>query len=206
MPTALATASVIGTQVVDGDITWELVETGYVQAFTPPNMGQAYFDPMYMLQRCTTLLNSITDVEERWVFYSNGQSDVQGSLASQNAIRGWYSTALNNICDYFVAQGFNVAIGLSSANPDTIFTSNAKYRWDTLNNAWSDSCIAKVTAAGVTPRVIRGANLYTALGVLPPVYPESGLTIGVHLTDNGMVGASKVWFDALIAGNIDRII
>jgi hypothetical protein len=195
---ALSGVANIGDTIVDNGITWQLVSNSYSSSTTPWDRTLSRFDPLGVLSRANTLLTAQTEVDEKWFFIANGQSDAQATLQNQGTIQTWYSTALQNICDYITNAGFNVAIGLSIANPNDTITSNVAYRWDTLSAAWSAACTAKVTAAGITPRVIKGVNGYTALGPIPPTYPQTGYPLGPHLTDVGINQYASAWYDALI--------
>lgn len=198
-PAGLSSSGTPGvTTVTDGDITWTLVSNSGASEYTSfspfPETFTADFDPFGILARLKTALDAVTNVDEKWVVISNGQSDAGGSVGAQATYLAWYQAALESICDWAIAQGYKVLIGFTCANPTDEAAGNG-YRWVTLDSAWAAAVASR--ANGST--IFAGANLYRSLGLSPSVYPQSGLPYGVHLTDAGLLAGGDAWADALIA-------
>lgn len=194
-----AGATNINDTVSDGTITWTLVQTSGAKAQgSVLASGDLGFDPLGLLARTKAALDAVENVDERWVFLSNGQSDAQGNEGSQNTVRGWYETALTSITNWAIAQGYKVAIGFTCYNPGS-----PTYQYDTLSTARAN-VLASFAAGANAASVIGGADLYrsmgTALRSAGLVYPEPGApSAAPHLTDEGMLLAAGHWFDALKA-------
>ncbi len=113
--------------------------------------------------------------DERWIFMANGQADSVLGVSGAN-----YQLAIENIVNYYLANGIKVAIGFS-----------------VYNNSWSTSTgspavdAALATFAG-NPNVIAGANLTKTLGTNPYMFDSH---MGIRSYDRG----SQDWVDALIA-------
>jgi hypothetical protein len=194
-----AGATNINDTVTDGTITWTLVQTSGAKAQgSVLASGDLGFDPLGLLARLKTALDAVENVDERWVFLSNGQSDSQGAEGSQNTVRGWYETALTSIANWAIAQGYKVAIGFTCYNPGS-----PTYQFDTLSTARAN-VLAAFAAGANAANVIGGADLYQSMGTnlrsAGLVYPEPGNpSAAPHLTDDGMMLAAGHWFDALKA-------
>jgi len=199
-PAGLSTNGSVGDTVTDGAIVWTRVtDTAGVDytSFNPYPYTCPDFDRLGVLARLKTNLDAMTGVDEKWVFFANGQSDVQGSVGVQPTIQNWYKTCLQNICDWVTSNGYRAAIGFTCANPGDE-AGGLGYRWQTLDAAWAQACAAKVN--GTT--VIAGGNLYRALGLSPKVFPQPGLPYGIHLTNEGQKDAAAAWDAALQAGGL----
>ncbi|MCU7370235.1 hypothetical protein PEC18_04965 [Paucibacter sp. O1-1] len=137
-------------------------------AFKLLRSGDFGFDPLGLLARTKTNLDAISGVSERWVFMANGQSDAQASLANQPTIRSWYKQAVESMVDYFVAQGYRVALGFTCFSPNYTVFADPTYpdQFATLQLAINDALT--VTYAG-NASVIAGGDLYDYWGAhLPP--------------------------------------
>ncbi|MDT7836463.1 hypothetical protein [Aquabacterium sp. OR-4] len=203
-PAAFATAAV-NDDIVDNTITWTCVATsvGSMAAFKVLRSGDFGFDPLGLLARTKTNLDAISGVSERWVFMANGQSDAQASLANQPTIRSWYKQAVESMVDYFVAQGYRVALGFTCFSPNYTVFADPTYpdQFATLQLAINDALT--VTYAG-NASVIAGGDLYDYWGRTPPTYPEPPATsiVGAnapHLLASAYPEYAQVWADALAA-------
>lgn len=203
-PAAFATAAV-NDDIVDGTITWTCVATslGGLSAFKVLRSGDFGFDPLGLLARTKASLDAMTNVDERWVFMSQGQSDAQATLGNQPTIRGWYKAAIESMTDYFLAQGYKVAIGFTCFNPNSTVFADATYpdQFATLQLAIADAL--NVTYAA-NASVIKGGDLYAYWGRNPPTYPEPPATsiVGTnapHLLASAYPQFAQIWLDALIA-------
>lgn len=197
-------ATVVGNTVTDGTIIWELVSlTGGLSSTTVLPTTHPGFDPLGMLARVKAELDAIplTDCDEKWVFISHGQSDQPTSTSTYATYLTWYQLAITNICTYLLAQGYKIAVGNSCsgflATPYSDGAAQGKYPMQCIQEA----CNAAV-AAIASPDVVRGGDLFAALGPNPLTYPESGTVMSspsVHLRDVEIPRAAAEWARALRA-------
>lgn len=153
--------------------------------------GDARFNPRGLLTAVATGLSAAVGYDEKWAFISLGQADA----ACVNA-RATYKQGLINAANYALAHGANkVFIGFTvysgGAGHDAWYSSDLIPGWqDALTSFVGDS------------RIKTGANLRTALGVLPinPALPTPGLQSDfAHMNDPAYDLACEAWRDALIA-------
>lgn len=162
-PAALSTVNLNGT-VADGDITWKYIGDvtsgiysglGAYSVFTETQKGGG-FDPFGTLQRLATAL-SLTSGQRRIVYIANGQADAGNG-------RSMYGAALKSIGNFYLARGFEIAIGLTQY---TATASTAYY--DDLALGRSDALAALKADATFGTKVHDGANLYAAMGSTGPM-------------------------------------
>lgn len=153
-------------------------------------VGSPRFDPNgYIANAYAGLSGAPAGFDEKWVFMSIGQGDkTVGTVAAR------YSAGLQSVANYFLARGVKVALGFtcSAATAGT----EAWYQSDLLPGY--ASALASYTG---NPNVKAGANLRSALGVLP-VAPTSGSGLQadqLHMNDAAYLMASEAWHDALVA-------
>lgn len=176
MPAAMNTAAV-NDVIVDNTVTWTClaVVAGTLTWYKPLASGEFGFDPLGLLARTKAALDAILYVSERWVFMANGQSDAQGALGSQATIRSWYRQAVTNMVNYFLAQGYKVAVGFTCWNPNSAVFADPVYSdtYQTLRLGIDDAFGSGFT----TPAdVIRGGDLYSLWGYNVKTYPEPPAT------------------------------
>lgn len=189
-----------GSTISDGGLVWTLVSNSAASpynGFVPFPRTATEFDPLGILSRVKTSLDAVGNVDQRWFAFSNGQSDVQGSVGVQSTIQTWYANALQNISDWGVNAGYKVLIGFTCRNV-TDELAGLDYRWQTLDAAWEQAIAARVDNVNV----FAGANLYRSLRPDAGVYPEVGYTGGLHLSDAGLRSAAKAWDAALAAAGL----
>lgn len=185
----------VGDTLEDGDLLWiyernnDLGISGALGRLGVCNslMTRNFWDPLGIIRRLEAMMQSIDDVEEKWIFVQNGQSDYGGSEPARLA----YQSSLENITQYCLDRGYNVAIGLSCFTPTETTSS-----WDGLDAARSAVLTTFNGSCAVQPpgsRVQPGGNLYRELGTSVVSYMQ---TDTVHLNGKGAIEAGKVWGQA----------
>ena len=154
--------------------------------------GDTRFDPAgYFAAAHTAAQARGTGYAEKWVIISIGQGD-----KTMSANRVAYKQALINATNYWLARGFKVALGFTVYAATT--GAEAWYQSDLLPG-WADA----VASYAGNSNVIVGANLRTALGVLPTT-PSEGIpglkSDQLHMNDYAYALASAAWRDALVTG------
>lgn len=154
--------------------------------------GDSRFDPNgYFAAAEAQVAGRSVDYDEKWAIISIGQGD-----KTMNAPRVKYAQALINATEFWLSRGFKVALGFTCYGATTGL--EAWYQSD-LIPGWQDA----LDHFEGNPDVIPGANLRTALGVLP-VQPNEGIPglkgDQLHMNDYAYALASKAWRDALVAG------
>jgi hypothetical protein len=184
-----------GEKILDGDIEWTcegVNDTGFgrknvgVDVFNPV-MGSRFWDPAGILRRLESLMSPIQDVVEKWIIIQNGQSEYGGSASGQHL----YQSALENITQFFLDRGYNVAIGLSCF----ALTQETK-SWDGLQTARNEalsSFNSRDQSTSQTGRVEPGANLYHDLGTASAALLQKDQ---VHLNGAGALKAGLSWGEA----------
>lgn len=152
--------------------------------------GDAHFDPNGYFAAALAAANARTGTyAEKWVLISIGQGD-----KTVSTVRVDYKQALINSTNYWLTRGFKVAIGFTcygaTAGLDAWYTSD-------LLPGLADA----IAFFSGNANVKTGANLRTALGVLPTT-PAQG-TPGVksdllHMNDEALALASEAWATALV--------
>lgn len=187
----VSTVAPIGTADTTGadGIAWTYL--GVPTAADVPGVlaeGHARFDPRGMLAAAMAGLSNLAD--QKWVLIQFGQND---SLCVKS--QGEFAAAYRNMANYFIAHGADkVSLGISCYNSpgiDVVYQS-------TLIPA-VEGLLAEFAG---NPKVVRGANLRTALGVLPTATSRGlpGLkstdASPVHMNDAAYKIASDAEFDA----------
>lgn len=150
--------------------------------------GDAYFDPNGYLAEAFKGF-SMLPPGEHWMFISLGQTDA-GSF--WDVTREQFRSALIAVTRYALARKVKVAIGFTVYRANPFSEKNYQLnllpgRQDALDYFKGD------------PRVVPGANLRDALGVLPSDPPSGpGLKKGIHMNDDAYTLASRAWFEQLL--------
>lgn len=153
--------------------------------------GDTHFDPNGYFATALAAANARTGTyDEKWVLVSIGQGD-----KTVGTVRADYKQALINSTDYWRTRGFKVAIGFTC------------YGATSGLDAWYTSDLLPGLADAITnyagnANVITGANLRTALGVLPttPAQGAPGIKSDLlHMNDEALALASEAWATALVA-------
>jgi hypothetical protein len=153
-------AANVGDTVTDGTCVWTCLATS---GGNPSYLGQTYFadlrlnsvrsgfDPYGILHQTLEELQRVRDAEFKAVYLGNAQADIARSSAD-------YSSALNNVADFFLSRGIHVFLGLSMFWPGGATTT----QYDTLTTGIAST---KAFHVGTYPTLIHdGANLYTLMG------------------------------------------
>ena len=153
--------------------------------------GDRGFDPNgYFAAAVAAAAARGTGYTEKWALISIGQGD-----RTMNAPRAAYKQALINATQFWLTRGFRVALGFTC------------YAGTAGAEAWYQSDLLPGYADALAffagnANVAAGANLRTALGVLP-VTPNAGIpglkSDQLHMNDEAYALASAAWDSALAA-------
>lgn len=177
----------VGQTIADGALTWTCrslntnTDTDSALRGLTAGMilssGRYGFDPHGILDRIVAEMGRQGDGYRKLVIVQNGQSDVQGSEASQATIQGWIRDAYTYVGRFFLANGLDVIVST------TLFYPAAQgYQYDSLVsgvNAAHANLVA--TAPG---RAFRGPDLSVAFG---RTHGQSGLYLqsdNAHANEN----------------------
>lgn len=151
-----------------------------------------HFDPNGYLAASLAGISSRTGFDAKYAFTSIGQGDfVLGVTRDQ------YTQAMESQADYFLAVGIRVALGM------TFYDASAgaeAYYQSTLLPGLADA-LAHYSG---NPNVIAGANLRTAVGVLPVnnQFIPALKTDTVHANDPALALGSEAWDTALAVASV----
>ncbi|MCZ9884165.1 hypothetical protein [Arthrobacter sp. B2a2-09] len=153
--------------------------------------GDTHFDPNGYFAAASAAAAARTGTyADKWVLISIGQGD-----KTVGTVRADYKQALINSTNYWLARGFKVAIGFTcygaTAGLDAWYTSD-------LLPGLADA----IAFFNGNANVVTGANLRTALGVLPttPAQGVPGIKSDLlHMNDEALALASEAWASALVA-------
>lgn len=182
------TANITGADTIPWDymgapLAYEVA--GYVM-----KDGDAHFDPNGYFAAALSAANARTGTyDDKWVIISIGQGD-----KTLSTVRADYKQALINATDFWLTRGFKVALGFTCSGNTTGL--EAWYQSDLLPG-WNDA----ITHFANNDNVAIGANLRTALGILPttPAQGNPGVKSDLlHMNDEAMALASEAWVDALV--------
>jgi hypothetical protein len=180
-------SGVIGTQVVDGDITWECIQASNPGLLIP--MTEAYaglgFDPFGILARLHEDMQRV-QASRKIIYIQNGQADVASSSAT-------YSAALQSVAKYFLNRGYEVMIGLTCWQPISTGGVNG---YNNLRTGQQAALSALQADATFGTRVFAGADLYSNMGTTGPM---SGGTFTGSIS-SGVLTVSALAYGALEVG------
>jgi hypothetical protein len=156
--------------------------------------GDTHFDPNGYFATALAAANARTGTyAQKWVLISIGQGD-----KTVGTVRADYKQALINSTDYWLARGFKVLLGFTCYGATTGL--DAWYTSDLLPG-YADALANYSGNANVKT----GANLRTALGVLPttPAQGAPGLKSDqLHMNDEALALASEAWATAIVTAGL----
>lgn len=193
-----ASATNVGDTVMDGSVTWELVNAtyssadgSYIAAATDP-----YFDPLGICAR--VLAQTWDPAVDKILYLQNGQSDRYFEPAFWSIFVTKYAKAYQNVATYFAGLGWTVFIGNSSGIPSEAVLSNGYYP-----SQASQQAATKAVADAASASIKRGADWFNLFWPNPRCWPESGTADSgtrVHLTAENCAVAAEAVANAISIG------
>jgi hypothetical protein len=191
-----------GTETGSDNILWQNMRavTAADVADHVYTVGDALFDPVGYLADSLSTIKSATGTGPKpgydvgYALVSIGQGDK--SLATVRAI---FAAGYKAVTDYFLANGIKVALGFTCRAT----TSGAD---DWYNNQLVPGVEDAIASYANNANVVRGANLFSALGALTNVTykDQRGLNASdsVHMTNVTIPEGSEAWDAALFAAGV----
>lgn len=195
-----ASASTVGSTLVDGTVTWTCLSTtttylGFTYtAGNPLTESRVGFDPYGILRRVHGQMQAIRHARYKIIILQNAQSDVSYSASV-------YTSFLNQAASYFLNRGYIVMIGLSYFWPGSTTTN--------YNNLTSgvNSSVSQLKALAATTysasQVVAGANLYTLLGSTGNMaaggayFAKDSGQDNLHVNALGAIAGGSAWADSI---------